>query len=351
MPSSRSIVAITATCALLVSAAPAIAGAHRDRDSADGRLAWSRYTTDFAAMQIVSARPDGGDVRVLTSAAAGTLDLDPKWSPDAKRLVFERDLPSGAVQIVVMRADGSDQRVVNTGCRAPCEADVAPTWAPDGRHVVFTRVVGPFDQANGSATSAVLWMTRDDGRRARRLSERGIDGAYEDYQAHWAPDGSYIQFLRIRNEPFNSAAFRMRPNGTQVRQLTPWELDADVTDLSPATIGPSKDSVVFETHGHGGAAQNIATVPATCTTLATCSALVRYVTSNAADGATHSTNPAWSPDGSRIAIAEWTEPNSADTTDWYSDIVTIDAAGGDRRLVSQGPEWSLRPTWRVAGRS
>lgn len=348
MTSSRSPFALAAACALLVLAAPS-AAAHDDHDGRGERIAWSRYTLDFGAMQIVSARPDGSDLRVLTNAAAGTFDLDPKWSPDGSRLVFERDLPDGSAQIVVMRADGGGQRVLDTGCTAPCELDVSPAWAPDGHQVVFTRVIGPFDKPGESATSAVLWIAAEDGRGARRLSQPGIDGTYEDYQAHWAPDGTYIQFLRIRNEPSNSAVFRMRPNGTGVRQLTPWELDADVTDLSRTTSGPSKDRVVFETYGHGGQAQNIATVPTTCQTLASCAARIRYVTANAADGATNSTNPAWSPDGSRIAIAEWTvpAPGSTDDVDWFSDIFTIDPDGGNRRLVSQTAAWSLRPNWGV----
>jgi Tol biopolymer transport system component len=196
----------------------------------------------------------------------------------------------------------------------------------------------------------VLWVARDDGSHARRLSEAGIDGVYEDSDAHWSRDGSYIQFLRGRNEPSNTALFRMRPNGTGVRQLTPWALDADINDLSQAAWGPSKDRVVFETYGHGGQASNVATVPATCPTLAKCSAEIHYVTNNAPDGRTNSTNPAWAPDGSRIAIAEWTEPPSGqpDSADWYADIFTVDLQGHHRQLVSQGAEWSFRPNWARA---
>jgi Tol biopolymer transport system component len=297
----------------------------------------------------VTARADGSDVRVITPATEGVHDIDPKWSPDGSRIVFERDLPTG-VQIVVIGADGRGARVIDTRCTAPCDSDQLPTWIPDGRHIVFTRVVGPFDGPNGSAASAVMWIADDDGTQVRRFSERGIDGVYEDYQAHWAPDRSYIQFLRIRNEPFNSAVFRLRPNGTGARQLTPWELDADVTDLSQARWGPTRDRVVFETYGHGGQAHNIATVPATCRTLARCTARIRYATSNAPDGRTFSANPAWSPDGARIAFAEWTEPapGEPDTADWYSDIFTMDPRGHHRRLLSRGAEWSFRPNWAVA---
>jgi len=336
-------------CLLALAALPAASSASGDRR--DGRIAWSRITLEGTAIQIVTARPDGSDLRVLTPATEGVQDLDPKWSPDGSRILFERDLPAGRVQIVVVRANGRGERVIDTHCVAPCDSDQMPTWTPDGRHIAFTRVVGPFDRPGGSAASAVLWVADADGTDVRRLSERGIDGVYEDYQAHWSPDRSYIQFLRIRNQPFNSAVFRMRPNGTGARQLTPWEIDADITDLSQARWGPTSDRVVFETFGHGGGepAQNIATVPATCPSLPACARRIRYLTSNASDGPTNSTNPAWSPDGSRIAFAEWTAPapGEPDTGDWYADIFTMDPRGHHRRLVSPGAEWSFRPNWGV----
>jgi hypothetical protein len=59
----------------------------------------------------------------------------------------------------------------------------------------------------------------------------------------------------------------MNADGTNIRRLTPWRLGTDVIDLSPATGGPTKNRIVFETYGMGppkGKSQNVATVPATC---------------------------------------------------------------------------------------
>src|SRR4051812_28037678 len=173
--------ACLAALAALTLAAPS--GAAAD-PSPGGRLAWSQFTLDFSAMNIVTARPDGSAARTLTNEPEGTLDFDPKWSPDGKRIVFERDLPDGSAQIVVMRGDGAGQRVVATACTDPCAGDISPSWTPGGHRIAFTRVIGPFDQPGDSARSAVLWTVRDDGSDLRRLSPPGIDGAYEDYQAH-----------------------------------------------------------------------------------------------------------------------------------------------------------------------
>jgi hypothetical protein len=56
-----------------------------------------------------------------------------------------------------------------------------------GRRIVFTRVVGPFDQVKESARSAVLHTAKLNGSGVRRLSEPGIDGVFEDYQARFSP--------------------------------------------------------------------------------------------------------------------------------------------------------------------
>jgi Tol biopolymer transport system component len=328
------------------------ATSYGSQDSRNGRIAWSRITLDGSAIQIVTARPDGSDLRVLTPATEGASDLDPKWSPDGRRIVFDREFADGTVQIVIIDAGGGRERRFDAGCTDPCFSDQTPTWGPDSRHIAFTRVMGPFDAPGDGPRSATLWTARDDGTHARRLSPPGIEPAYDDNAALWSRDRSYIQFLRGRGDPrVEHAIFRMRPDGTGVRQLTPWELDADEPDLSHAASGPSKDLVVFETHGQGGQAQNIATVPATCQTLSACTRKIRYLTSNAADGPTNSTNPAWAPDGSRIALAEWTYPSTEDPgTEWLSDIFTMDPHGHGRQLVSRGPEWNMRPNWGVQPR-
>jgi len=219
-----------------------------------------------------------------------------------------------------------------------------PGWTPDGQRIVFTRVIGPFDQVNTSARSAVLYTARPDGSGMRRLSQPGIDGVYEDYRARYAADGQYLIFVRVRNSDIKSAVFRMRPDGSDVRQLTPWEVDADEPDLSLAVDGPTKDLVAFETFGHGppdGSQQDIATVPATCRPLAACTGEIRYVTHNGS-GPRTSFNPSWSPDGKRIAFTDALFPQDGPA---IGDIWTVRPDGSGRQQVSRSPRFEFRPDW------
>ena len=326
---NRSLAAGLGALALL--AAPTAARAH---DGADGRIVWSRFTDDtFSTARIVSARPDGNRLRVLSRGADGQQDIDPAPSPRGGRIAFERDSADG-VAVMLMGADGSRQHAVDLGCVDPCDSDQVPNWTPDGQHLTFTRVVGPFDGPQGSARSAVLWTANLDGSHVRRLSQTGIDGVYEDYRARFLPDGRTITFIRVRNEPFNSAVFTMDVKTRRVRQLTPWELDADTHDVS------SRGVVAFETFGHGppeGQSGDVATVPVNCGSLAACTARIRYVTHNGA-GPTFTANPGWSPDGRRIVFSEWD-----DTA--FADLWTVRPDGSDRRRVTASPLWDFRPSW------
>jgi Tol biopolymer transport system component len=326
---SRSLAAGLGLLALLC--APAAAAAH------DGRIVWSHFTDDtFTTARIVSADPDGAGLRVLSHGAEGSQDLFSAPSPRGGRIAFERD-SAPAARLLLMDADGGNQRTVDLGCVDPCDSDQIPGWTPDGHHITFTRVVGPFDEVNDSARSAVLQVASLDGSHVHRLSQRGIDGAYEDYLARFLPDGRTVTFVRVRNADIKSAIFAMDVRTRRARQLTPWGLDAERPE-------PSRQGVVaFETFGHGipeRRSQDIATVPVDCGSLARCTARIRYVTHNGA-GPTVSANPAWSPDGRRLAFAEWSD--SA-----FADIWTARPDGSDRRRVSTSPLWDFLPSWGVS---
>ncbi len=322
---------------------------HPAHDVGDGRVVWNQFNADFSAAHLVSAAPDGTRTRDVTAETAGIGHLDPVFSPDGRWVLFEqRKLDDGSQVLAVTPARGGTIRVLDLGCVDPCAGDDLPSWSPGGDRIVFTRVVGPFDD-NGTAVSAVLYSAKLDGSDLRRLSEPGIDKIYEDGHARFAPGGKYLVFVRGRNSDGHVAVFRMRPDGTDLRQLTPWELDADLPDVSPADNGPTRDLVVFETHGHGPTeteTQKIATVPATCTSVADCTRRINYVTPNVTlpDAAF---NPAWSPDGRRIAYVAFTD-QGPDTAP-LGIIWTIRPDGHDAQQVSDGELFSFRPNWGATG--
>jgi Tol biopolymer transport system component len=261
-----------------------------------GRIVWTQTLDDQGTTaRLVSARPDGSGLRALTHPQAKQFDINADVSPDGSRVLFERDLPSSSV-LGMVGASGRGEHTVPVPCTGQCNGPQDPGWTADGRRIVFTLVIGPFNQVNNSATSAVLYTAR--------------------------------------------------PDGSDVRQLTPWSLDADVPDLSQASHGPTRGLVAFETYGHGapeGAEQDIATVPASCPSLAACTGQIRYATHNGA-GPHTSFNPSWSPGRSRIAYTGAQFPANKPA---IGDIWTISPDGHGRQQVSHSSLFEYRPDWGV----
>ena len=242
------------------------------------QLAWSQWDADFSGSHIMLARGDGSGIRALTASTPGVFDIDPRISPDRRSVLFERDGEDGRCRWSSRGSTAQGSACVDLGCTDPCVGDVAPTWGPDGETIWFTRVVGPFDEASNAA-SAVLWTADLKGRHVRRVSKAGLVGVYEEYAAKFLPNGDRV-VVRIQNPttldaPVRSAAVRTDRRGNEVT-LTDYAIDADTLDVSPATHGPTKGLVVFETFGHHGApegeASAVATVPSDCPTTAACMA-------------------------------------------------------------------------------
>lgn len=118
---------------------------------------------------------DSGRVAQLTDAPG--LSDAPAWSPDGRRIAFESDrrgwpsLPDyrppayekdryGDKDVWVMDADGTRERNVTRNAR---EDDRGPAWSPDGRRLVYDRY-------------GDLYVQAVDGGRARRLTDVGTDG-------------------------------------------------------------------------------------------------------------------------------------------------------------------------------
>jgi Tol biopolymer transport system component len=333
---SVAILAITA----VVATAPAASAGTRDRAaSTDGVIVWTNRADD-GSEHLMIARADGSHGRALTASIPDEFDIDAQISPDGKWIAYEHDTAESAA-IHLVRPNGSNDHVVDVGCVDPCVAAASPTWLSDHR-LAFSLIAGPFDDTTGNAASAVLWSARIDGTGVRRLSEAGIDGIYEDGYLRVSRDGRYLTFMRRSNADGTSALFRVAPDGSDKRQLTPWGIRAEVNDLSTAERGPTKDLIVFESYGRGdpdATFVDIATVPATCRSLDACTARIHWLTDNAATGRRNA-NPQWSPDGSSLVFTDRSsidEPNA--------DIWAMRYGGTERRQISTSPNFDYRPAW------
>jgi Tol biopolymer transport system component len=301
-------------------------------------MVWSRFD-DFETRtaRLVLAK-SGHPIIALTHPPAGVQDIDPRISPDGRHILFERD--SDRSEAWIVGVDGRGERKINLGCVDPCAGTNTPSWTPDGQHLLYDRVSGPFNE-NGDAASANLWKSDLRGRHNHRFSEPGLNPTTEETDPTFAPAGYLIVFHGRRDG--HTAIFRERSNGTHPRQLTPWSLNADLPAVSPARSGPSRDLVVFETYGSGaphGATQQVATVPTTCRSVATCKHKIRYLTRSSQPAADF--NPSWSPTGRRIVYVHYVDRPSGPSV---GDIWTMRWNGTQKHPFSQDERFEFRPAW------
>jgi Tol biopolymer transport system component len=126
----------------------------------------------IAAIYLMDA--DGKNIRLLTPPELQA--VQPQWSPDGQRLVFQAHNSQGGgeihgfnEEIWTISADGSGAtRVTNNNKGLPVYLqtphDSVPSWSPEGDQIVFERDNGPY-------TLSSVYIVGIDGSGERALTE------------------------------------------------------------------------------------------------------------------------------------------------------------------------------------
>jgi Tol biopolymer transport system component len=152
-------------------------------------------------------------IAVMNSDGSGKLLLrecqcwTPKWSPDGSRIAF-RSHDGSHINLWTMSKDGSDLVRLTQH-----NGDVGtPGWSPDGSRLAFTWGVG--DQR-------MIHIIDADGTNLTSIQP---PVGYREVAPNWSPDGTRLAFLRTRHEPgvrHTWAIFVMDADGTNVQEVTP----------------------------------------------------------------------------------------------------------------------------------
>ena len=155
------------------------------------------------------------------------------WSPDGEWIAYtetgrigehaENDpaiplgqTPASGTGIVIVRADGTDARILATGPEG--EGPGFPTWSPDSASIAYvtTPRTAPNQQRN------VLWTVAIDGGEPVQIyvSDCCVDYGLP-WSLSWSPDGEWIAFgVEVGDRPSESGVLLLRPDGSDARYST-----------------------------------------------------------------------------------------------------------------------------------
>jgi acylaminoacyl-peptidase len=259
----------------------------------------------------------------------------PRLSPDGRRVVF-------TLQTVAPSKDGYRQALwtVPTDGSEPArqltigaKRDGHPRFSPDGRRLAFLsdrrlaveELPGAPDDREDAGQVHLLPL--DGPGEAVRLTDlpRGVDGFA------WSPDGRFLAVLSASHGATREEDARRRGKaGAKPKPGDPPPADYHYIDRLRVML----NGAGF-TYGH---------VPQLWIIEVATGAARRLTEVN---GGVE--QPAWSPDGTRIAFAA--DPGRARDIRWRNHVFVVDVATGARTRVTGGRGYFSSPTWLPDGRS
>jgi Tol biopolymer transport system component len=318
-------VAVSAASAVSVPAARATYAGKR------GPIVFERLLDpmDDSTTQLFALSPTTGRVRQLTHFQGGA--FDPDYSPNGRRIAFDRRFQAGPDAAFTMRFDGANPARIPIACPGQCLGIDEPNWARSGDTIAFGRAFGPIVKDNASTLDLATAGLSGTGNRVIRTFGLTATGT-EPHGAAWSPNGRMLA-VTIQNtttKPVKaSSIYLISADGKSLRRLTPPQLDAGNPDWAP-----NGRRLVFNSFYEGQSESELYTIRPDGTGMHR----IRKEKKN-----NYAFDPVWSPDGGRIAFVHTSKSTPPH-------IWSIEADGKNLRqethgsLVDLSPDWGTPPT-------
>jgi len=227
------------------------------------------------------------------------------------KIAFESDR-DGNYDIYVMNADGSDQVSLTDSSGY----NLNPAWSPDGRKIAFES----FRDGNPE-----IYVMNADGSNQTRLT---YDEA-ADNQPAWSPDGSKIAFVSYRDGDYE--IYVMDADGSGQTRLS----NRPGVDRDPAW-SPDGSKIAFTSERDGNPEIYVMNADGSSQTRLTYSAGLPDQAWLGIDQ-----DPAWSPDGSKIAFTSYRDGDTA--------VFVMNADGSAQTRLSEENTSDFGPAWSPDG--
>jgi len=162
---------------------------------------------------------DGGGLTQITSNPGGD-DIPGGWSPNGKRIVFDRIAPNGDSEgLFIINTNGTRLKQIT-----PAAFDLSSfgSWSPHGNDIVFSRHVTPDVHSS-------IWVVHASGGGLHEINVQpasACGGANADPSAlgcnepTWSPDGTMFAFVRSHSNDVDGEIYTVNVDGTGLTQVT-----------------------------------------------------------------------------------------------------------------------------------
>jgi len=159
--------------------------------SGDGREIYfiSSNRDGHTSSGLYAMNPDGTNVHLIVDGVAPPYDV----SPDGTRIAFGALGPQGDRDLLVGKADGSEQAVI---LDIPCDYTLvqcmeidAAAWSPDGQQIAYS----VYWRGHGNSVPGLIGTVNADGTGQKYITTSELRSTHPA----WAPDGQRIAFSSV----------------------------------------------------------------------------------------------------------------------------------------------------------
>ncbi len=196
------------------------------------------------SLQIYVMNADGTEQRLVTHDGPA-LEYNVSWSPDGERLVFQSrpEINPGVHSLYVIGIDGKGRERVTDGLFN----DTTPQWSPDGKQILFVQSAAiykffgdytPEDRKLRRVSTEIMLLNLED-RTKTPITQNDVS----DFDPSWNADGSEIYYLQEAGG--ERTLFRQKPGETEAVAVADGDLVSNPGFVTRTRLSPDERFVVY----------------------------------------------------------------------------------------------------------